>query len=215
MSFKILRISFLLLLTSYLSPIVGIPLTQSSTNDLNVDRWTNLEVDGWLPKYIRERNIPIDNFLAEFPKAVGQPLDCSLTQACTTVPELKRNANDDDFRIQLVLASLTHFNDLYRMIIRWYSGSFDLEYSSRLHLVETLSTIYHDFTPEDFNATIPAADVSRIFFNLVWYVPDVLPNSALVRIVQKAVDKTADAGFNYAWKNLALREVSNDHSNID
>ena len=187
----------------------------SEAVSLDANSWEQYKVDQWLVEYMTTHNIPKAHFLTEFPKAVGQELKCALSKPCRTVPSLPKNATDEEVKIHLVLAALTHFNDVFRMVALFFSNPNGIPGTLRGATIDSFSNIYHDFTPEGINSSVPAADVAQTFFSPVWYVPNLLPNTPMVETVKKAIKRTAEKGFGYTWEDHATYGINEDHTNID
>ena len=209
-----LQIVFLLTL-HMLRSVECVPVQQRNATEgpvaVSQDSWNSYKVDEWLPGFMKKKKIPIVNFVTEFPKAVDHPIECSLAKHCTVSSSIEDGADDEQVRIALVIAALTHFNDLFRMISQFFSDNFDFRDST----VNAFSDIYHEFTPMDLNSSVPPSDVAQTFFIPVWYLPEALPNDALTETVRGAINITAEKGFGYTWQDHTQYDVSEEYNNIE
>ena len=189
------------------APPEKIPLTQSS--------WKKYEVETWLPKFMEQHGVLATDFLTAFPKAVKHPMDCGLDISCTNVPNLAPNASKEDIQINLVLAGLTHFNDIFRMIDRLWNSDFDDSvdegFSFRDGLIQTFANIYSGYSVENLNTTV-SAELPRLLLIPAWFIPDAIPNSALTSTLNNVIKATAKP--KWAWKDYAVRPSGQQYNNI-
>ena len=212
-----MRSSFVL---SIVFPLgLALPATTATAGNvpLTKESWDNYQVDAWLADYMQKNKLSPANLLHDFPQAVHHPLDCGLDQPCKVIPDVTSDSPKETIQTTLVLASLSHFNDLLRMISRLWSNDPFLDnpinpgYPFRTVLVEQFAGLYADFTVNDLSTRV-SPELIRVFLNSIWYIPDAVPNAALLTTVDKVVVSVKAPTWN--WKDYA-QPTSLGASNIE
>ena len=212
-------IPLLFCLLALTSSIACFPVSNDGQGiELTVDAWVKHGVDSWLPNFIKDRQIPTKNILEAFPRAVGFSMKCGLyDDPCYYSSTLHSSSTEEEIRIALVLASLTHFNDLFRMFNKLVTPDEDIgELQHRSNSVSLFGNMYFYYNPTDLNSTIPAKEFAQILFTPIWYIPNAIPNDALKTVVDDAIKACAENGFGYAWKDYQSKPAHGSQvSNIE
>ena len=199
---------FLFLLSMLFTMTLGLPAANQTDENVpfTKESWDNYQVDAWLANFMQTEKLSPANFIHDFSLAVHGPLNCGLDQPCTHVPNVTTNSPKEVIQTTLVLASLTHFNDLFRMISRLWSNDPFLDnpinpgYPFRTVLVEQFSDLYAYFSVSDLSSRVPP-ELTRVFLNSIWYIPYVIPNAALVATIDNVMATVKVP--NWVWKDYA------------